>query len=704
MSWQTRVRIGLAMFIIAFAAVVYVSMGKRRESVPAVPVERVDPAATLEAISGALQRVSGSEEEFAIHADSQLSYPDGSTRFSGVRIEVRNRGGRDFFITADEARTGPNQQGHELHKSVVVKASDGLELQTEDAIYNQADGIVRAPGAVTFARGRMHGAGVGMSYDQRQDVLSITEKSSVTIDSEDAATAMSFTAGSSVLDRVRDTLTLDGGVHVTRAAEQFDAERATARLSAQEEVVTFIELRGSARVAGGAALESMRARDIDLDYTDDGKTLERLVMLGDAAVALKAAEGQPGREIFGGTLDLELAPDGAITKATGREGVRLVLPAAGDAPGRTIAARTLDGQGAPGQGLTAVQFAEAVDFRETGAGAAGRNAQAQSLKIALDGDAVSEAGFAGRVTFRDQELQARAADIRYAPGGGTLRLAGADAGGRPHVSDDRITIDAGDIDLAFDSRRMTARGAVETTLRPPDGAAAKRTGREPASKLPGLLAPDQAVRISAGTLDYGGPGGRVTYTGGSTLRQGTDTFIRGQQIEIDQAGGNLTATGGVRSSFADEAGASEGTADAIRYTDATRLIVYEAAAPGLARLKGPEGDLKGRTIEISLQADGRGVARLDARTPASIDLGARTVTGAHLHYDAGTGSYVMQGATGRPATFVDRTAGGCKQLSGMKLTFSKSTDNISIDGDQRVRTNLGAATGCTSSSVPAPTR
>ena len=46
--------------------------------------------------------------------------------------------------------------------------------------------------------------------------------------------------------------------------------------------MTFIELRGNARVAGGGAFDSMSARDIDLDYTDDGVTLERVALRGAA--------------------------------------------------------------------------------------------------------------------------------------------------------------------------------------------------------------------------------------------------------------------------------------------------------------------------------------------------------------------------------------------------------------------------------------
>jgi LPS export ABC transporter protein LptC len=709
--WQKWARVVVALFIVAFAGLVYTSIGRRREPAPATPVERIDPSANLEVASCDNVRLSGITEAFNITCESWLSYPDGSLKLVRVRISVRNRGGRDYVITAGEAKTGPNQQGYELHQTVVLTASDGFELQTEDATYNQTDSTFRAPGAVTFARGRMRGSGVGMSYDQPKDLLTIAEQASVTMLGEDEMVMMAFEAGSSVLDRLQNTLVMDGGVHVVRSQEEFDADRAAARLSEQEEFVTFVELRGNARVAGGNAIDAMSARDIDLDYTDDGKLLEHLVMIGDAVVALKSAAGKSGRQISGGTLDLALAPDGTITKATGRDGVQLTLPPAAGLPGRTITARTLDGEGKAGVGLTSADFRgggtdkDAVEFRETGAGASERSARAQALHVELDGDAVSDAAFTGRVTFRDtsreRRLEATAADVRYAPAKGTLRLTGMDAGGRPHVADDRISIDAGEIDLAFETHKMTAKGLgneVRTVLSAQGGA--KRPAGEPASKMPRLLKADQPVSISAAALDYGGPDSLVVYTGGVILRQGDDS-VRAQRLELDQKEGNLLASGGTKTSFTDESGTSEGTADETRYTDAKRLIVHSALPPAVARLKGPDGDLKARTITISLKPDGPGVARLEARTLASIGIGRMTITGAYLLYDAATGDYEMTGATGRPVTFVE--AGDCQQSQGMKFTYSKTTKSFMMDSAQRKTSTLGGAPGC-KSSAPAPTR
>ena len=48
-----------------------------------------------------------------------------------------------------------------------------------------------------------------------------------------------------------DVLVLSGGGHAQRGEQTFEAATITARLSADEEYVRVIELRGDARVAGG---------------------------------------------------------------------------------------------------------------------------------------------------------------------------------------------------------------------------------------------------------------------------------------------------------------------------------------------------------------------------------------------------------------------------------------------------------------------
>jgi LPS export ABC transporter protein LptC len=181
MRWQKVARLGVAAFIVAFGVVVYLSVGERQEAAPAPLVERQDPTATLEVASGILTSLVGIAEDYKVSAESILSYADGSSKRAGVRITVTNRNGRDFVIQTRDARSGADEKVFELAGAVRLDASDGFWLETDTATHSRDDGITRAPGAVTFGRGRMSGSGGGMTYDQRSDLLTITEQSTVTL-------------------------------------------------------------------------------------------------------------------------------------------------------------------------------------------------------------------------------------------------------------------------------------------------------------------------------------------------------------------------------------------------------------------------------------------------------------------------------------------------------------------------------------------
>src|SRR5262245_42968561 len=157
MKWQKRARLGVAVFGIACAIVVYAAIGEREKAAILAPPERMDPKATIESIGAEVQQERGSQRDFDIKSERQLFYENGSSKLFEVEVHVRGRQGRDFTLTAREARAGENRRELQLSGNVKLEASDGFELHTEEGSFNQDDGIVRAPGEVTFAKGRMSG-------------------------------------------------------------------------------------------------------------------------------------------------------------------------------------------------------------------------------------------------------------------------------------------------------------------------------------------------------------------------------------------------------------------------------------------------------------------------------------------------------------------------------------------------------------------
>src|SRR6266850_6490457 len=381
MRWQKWARLLAAIIGVAAAVVVYATMGERAKSVPVTSPVRMDPKAIIESSGNVVQQVRGTRQDYLIEAERQLTYEGGFTKLIGVKITVRNRGGRDYVVAGREAQAGENQKALQLTGGVQLTASDGFIVRTDTATFDQDTGLMTAPGAVTFERDRMRGSGTGMSYDKTADVLSLTDQSHVSLRNEHGNTTMEFNSGKSTFDRMAHTLALDGNVHALRGEQVIEAAQGLARLTEDDQHITDIELRGNSRVAGGGSgVDSMSARDMNLHYAAGGDVLEHAQLLGGGAVAMTGQGGAAGRQFLGETLDVVLAPDGSLTKVGGRDNVRLDLPGSSTAPARSIKARTLDADGASGRGLTAAKFSDNVEYREeSGRSSSARTARSRAL-------------------------------------------------------------------------------------------------------------------------------------------------------------------------------------------------------------------------------------------------------------------------------------------------------------------------------------
>jgi LPS export ABC transporter protein LptC/lipopolysaccharide transport protein LptA len=698
MRWQKWARLLVAIVGIAAAVVVYATMGERTKLIPATAPARIDPKAIIESSGNVVQQVRGTRQDYLIEAERQLTYEGGATKLVGVRITVRNRGGRDYVVTGREAQAGENQKELQLGGGVQLAASDGFVVRADTATFNQDTGLMVAPGAVTFERNRMMGSGTGMSYDKNADVLSLADQSHVTLRDERGKTTLEFSSGKSTLDRMAHTLALEGKVHALRGEQVIDAMRGLARLTEDEQHITDIELRGDSRVVGGGSgVDSMSARDMNLHYGADGESLEHAQLIGSGAVAMTGQNGAPGRQFLGDTLDIGLAPAGSVTKVVGRDNVRLDLPAAADSPARSIKARAIDADGVPGQGLTAARFMDNVEYQEeSGKSSSARTARSKTLNIALTNDAISSAVFDGAVKFEDQGLQAASGEARYDPAKGLLRLTGVESGALPRVADDQVTIDAATIDVTLEGRLMKAMGGVKTMLRA-RGPASSQTATQ-GNRLPGLLKQDQPANVNADALDYQGASGQAIYTGNATMWQG-ETAVRADSIAIDQSKGDFLASGNARSTIVLDTGNSIAHAAEIRYADAAHTITYMSmknaagAVAGQAQLSGPQGDLRADRIEVILAPQGSHIDRLEAYTNVTLKLDTRNAAGERLTYFADEDRYVMSGAGTKSVKVIE----ACRETTGRTLTFFKATDRIIVDGNDETRTQTrnGVSPACT---------
>jgi LPS export ABC transporter protein LptC/lipopolysaccharide transport protein LptA len=696
MRWQKRARVVVAIAAIGFAIAVALTLRTRTAPAVEAPLAQTDPNAVVESAGGLTFRVNKDREDIRIKYDKLLSYQNGSSKMLGVTVTTERAGGRLFTIRGNEGEVTDKETNVTLVGDVRISASDGMELQAERATYTEADGTVRAPGPVQFARGRMHGSGIGFTYDKNQNILTIADQASIQMAPDDGgAGRMDVQSGNLVFQRNEKVLTFDRVMKASRDGEVMESNFAVAHLSPDEQRLEAVELRGNSRITGtkGAAggLRALTGSDIDLKYATDGLAIQHALITGGAAIQLAGEGTQGGRQISADMLDVSMGPDGATPVAlSGRDHARVVIPPDGAIAGRTISADTLESRGDDTHGLTSARFTGSVQFAERGP-SLNREARSAVLDVGLAPGfgAIQEARFAQGVRFVDGETTATAAAARYVLDKGTLELTGSEPASRtPHLVTAQMTVDATRIDLTFEGPDVAAAGTVKSVLQPkPASPSGDAEGR-----MPSMLKQDQAVNVTADALAYDGSDQRAVYTGNAQLWQG-DTTIKGSAITIDSKTGDLSAAGPVATTSVmmhegtdgkRERVRSIGSSQAFRYEDSARKTTYE----GDAHLSGPQGDTVAGKIELFLKPSGDEMETAEAYEAVTLRDRNRKTTGNRLSYRSADQSYVVSGT---PVTVVDECG---RETIGRTLTFFHNTDRIIVDGNEQVRTMSKGKSNC----------
>jgi lipopolysaccharide export system protein LptA len=709
MKWRRQLRIGIAVFGIGFAIALYVIIRPPRgvQSGKAT-VPRVDPAAAAEGTRGDVRRLGVSGEHFRVEYDGFLAYPDGRQRLTGARVFVDRKGERSFKVTAKQADVTPNQDHVEMSGDVVLTASDGLEAKTQAATYGQAEGIVRSTGPTQFSRTRVKGASIGMTYDEKRDVLWMLDKAVVSMAGATPAEApVEITAGAAGFARADHYVRYERGFRLVTGAKVLESDGATAYLSDDGARVETLDMRGRARITGigdgAGAVRGMQADDINLEFAEDGRTMKGATLSsrapGLAAIDMGTADAG-GRRIVGRWVDVRLGADGAtVTGLSVRDAVELALPATADAPARTIRSSTFSASGSAASALNSARFVDQVEFREAPKGAVPRVVRSRSLDLVTQPGlgAIDAANFLGAVRFEQDRTKGAAGEARYRVAKGVVLLVGIDdsTGQRPRVSDGQVAIDAREIEITLEGQRINARDDVRSVMVPTAQSAPGADGT--AARRAGMFKDDQPVYGASAELAYDGTTRLAHYVSSpkaqARLWQG-DTTIQGEQITVDDTKGNLTAKGKVASSFvlqqrnetthALDRSATVTSADDLVYEDASRKATYT----GNAHMAGAQGgDLRASRIEMFLKPEGNELDRLEGYTKVAMRDAARSSWGDRLTYTAADDRYVVVGA---PAKVV----ADCREYTGRTLTFTRATNNIVVDPNDEARTMVKAIPNC----------
>ncbi|MCX6544452.1 MAG: LPS export ABC transporter periplasmic protein LptC [Acidobacteria bacterium] len=700
--WRKWLRALIAVFGVSFAIVLFVTIRDAKRPSRTVPnVTRLDATAAAEATKGTVRSLGARTEKWNVEFEHSLAYADGRQKLTGVRAVVPQRDGRSFRLKGNEAEIGPRQEQLVMRGAVEMTSSDGFVGHTEEASFNQTEGVLRTPLDFSFTRNRLSGSSTGMTYDQNRDIISLLERAVLMMAPSTAAgAATTIDAGTAVMARRDHYDRFERGFRLVNGTRVLESDSATAYLTDDDATVTSLEMRGNSRISGlgegAGAVRMMHADDMNLEFADDGRTLQGATLSRNAVVDMgDAGDGGGARSVSADWIDVRLLPDGSTVSAlTARDNMILTLPASKDEPKRVITAATLAAKGEPGKGLTSAKLvgnAEYRELRETATGRVIRRVSGRMLDLATEpglGD-IDEARFSGAVRFDDPPLRASSGTARYLVKRGAIELDGNDetTGLMPRVTDGQVTIDARKISIAVDQRQVIATKDVRSAMLPASAAGAGG-GVHRAS----MLKQDQPVYATADQLAYDGLKHLAVYTTNARLWQG-DTAISGDTVTVDDASGNLSSKGHVRSTLMLEQTdpktkrvdrmSSIATADTMTYQEAQRRATYTTNA----HASGPQGDLHASTIEMYLKVSGSELDRVEAYTNVTTRDATRFATGDRLTYFADDGRYVMLGA---PVT----VCADMRETTGRTLKFFKDSNTITVDGNEELRTEMKGGAKC----------
>src|SRR5207237_544106 len=183
-----------------------------------------------------------------------------------------NRNGKPFTVTSREAeieQTGPEfKHAHFVHD--VKLTSEATEVTADEATYDKNEGMLKVPGAVAFRRARLHGTGVGATYDFNREVLWLLKDARIQVaPDEKGQGALAATSSAAGLARADHYLKLTGKGHIDGEGRVIDADEITILLTEDDQRVRVLQLRGNSRITGSGGAggpQSMAAKDIDLTY------------------------------------------------------------------------------------------------------------------------------------------------------------------------------------------------------------------------------------------------------------------------------------------------------------------------------------------------------------------------------------------------------------------------------------------------------
>jgi lipopolysaccharide export system protein LptA len=471
-------------------------------------------------------------------------------------------------------------------------------------------------------------------------------------------------------------------MRMDREGQTTEAAHGTVFLQPDRDEPKIVELRGNATItgtAGASALKQMQARDINLTYADDGRTLQHALLVGQGLIQMASSSGA-AQELRGESLDITLAADGAVTQLLGRDNVRATIPPTPNAAAREVTAQTLAASGRGGQTLNQMLFETNVVYREDVPGSDPRLVRSRTLNATLaDTGTIDQANFSGGFVYEQGRTKAESVEAAYNVKNGTLALRAPESAKPPSIRNDRVDLrNAATIDVTLSPLKLEATGKVQAVF---------AAGRQEGERGTTLFSESDAIMVACDKLTFDEASGEGSYTGKpARVFQENGNQIRGDLITMNEKAGTLTSTGSVATSLPLAATAGEGAkgnstgrAGHFEFDDAKRRAVFAKAA----QLDGSQGNLRADRIELTLAGKGNDLQQLTADGSVEVFVEDRKASGDTLVYHPSDERYVLNGT---PVRLVR----GCQESSGRTLTFYRGSERVLVDGSEsRVQTKGG---------------
>ena len=493
--WQGVARLGLALGLVGFAAVVFQAVQERVDPVAPPVIDRLDPDAVIESTRVELVRTADGEENFVLTAPRQQTYENGSTRFfGGVSLTVTEQADRQsFIVTGTDLRMDGAETNFTISGDAQLTVSDGLVVRTGALVYTREQSLMTmedgTAGPTTINRSGLEASGRNPVYDRDRAMFNLPEAAMARLTGDADRAAVTIESARATLAHADRYWHFEGGTRVVTGSMVLESENATAHFGEAETALERLDLRGNARIyptestsgelyelsasdmtltfeettrtltratlSGDASIHStdpapgglrrMRAREMTVTFDETSGAVEQARLAGESTIELVGSAGGRGARISAATMDVIMAPDrGNVTALEAWDDVRLQLPNTPDGAQQEIRAGRLSPDGPPGAEMTAVRLEQNVEYRELGTATntgaeMSRVIRAERLEARVEEglSALVEARFLGDVLFEDGTTRRMLADEAvYDVLGGLVRLsAGGDAGRTVTLSD-----------------------------------------------------------------------------------------------------------------------------------------------------------------------------------------------------------------------------------------------------------------------------